>query len=180
MASGHLSSWPSRSVACLALTAAAVLGAMTGGETHADGRAVAGSPPSASVDPSASAGPSSSASPSASPSPGARSPRPEELQTPMAGLPAGAGRERPGRSVTPSELAREDAVAAREERPQAAETAADAASPAPSLASDAERMSRQALDGADLERVRQMSLGSGIALVGLGLGFLAFRMRRTG
>ncbi|TRV76530.1 glycoside hydrolase family 32 protein [Streptomyces sp. 130] len=38
---------------------------------------------------------------------------------------------------------------------------------------------RQALDGATVRRVEQVSLGAGIALVGLGLGFLALRMRRA-
>ncbi|MEU0299848.1 hypothetical protein ABZ252_10335 [Streptomyces sp. NPDC006175] len=37
---------------------------------------------------------------------------------------------------------------------------------------------RQALDEPALEQVRDVSLGSGIALVGLGLAFLALRMRR--
>lgn len=95
----------------------------------------------------------------------------------MAGLPAGAGRQRPGRPVTPSELAREDAAAAREEQTSAT---GPAVAPEPSTFPGDEPVSRQALDGAALERVRQLSLGSGIALVGLGLGFLAFRMRRTG
>ncbi|KPC82219.1 hypothetical protein [Streptomyces mutomycini] len=38
---------------------------------------------------------------------------------------------------------------------------------------------RQALDEPALPHVRDVSLGSGIALVGLGLAFLAFRMRRA-
>ncbi|MEU5719950.1 hypothetical protein AB0G71_30115 [Streptomyces sp. NPDC020403] len=38
---------------------------------------------------------------------------------------------------------------------------------------------RQALDGPAARQVPLLTLGSGIALVGLGLGFLAFRMRRA-
>jgi len=38
---------------------------------------------------------------------------------------------------------------------------------------------RQALDEPGLRHVRDVSLGSGIALVGLGLAFLAVRMRRA-
>ncbi|MFE4211738.1 hypothetical protein [Streptomyces sp. NPDC056844] len=38
---------------------------------------------------------------------------------------------------------------------------------------------REALDEPALKQVRDVSLGSGIALVGLGLAFLAIRMRRT-
>ncbi|RPK67964.1 hypothetical protein EES42_21050 [Streptomyces sp. ADI95-17] len=30
-----------------------------------------------------------------------------------------------------------------------------------------------------MRRVKQVSLGAGIALIGMGLGFLAFRMRRA-
>ncbi|MEU9058097.1 hypothetical protein AB0D13_04140 [Streptomyces sp. NPDC048430] len=37
---------------------------------------------------------------------------------------------------------------------------------------------RQALDRPALKQMRDVSLGSGIALVGLGLAFLALRMRR--
>ncbi|MFJ8861051.1 hypothetical protein ACIRD8_21815 [Streptomyces sp. NPDC102451] len=38
---------------------------------------------------------------------------------------------------------------------------------------------RRALDEPALKQVRDVSLGSGIALVGLGLAFLALRMRRA-
>lgn len=41
-------------------------------------------------------------------------------------------------------------------------------------------MSQQALEGPAVEQVQQVSLGAGIALVGMGIGFLAFRMRRSG
>ncbi|MEU0146667.1 hypothetical protein ABZ119_12025 [Streptomyces sp. NPDC006288] len=38
---------------------------------------------------------------------------------------------------------------------------------------------RQALDEPTVRQVRDVSLGSGIVLVGMGLAFLSFRMRRT-
>lgn len=100
------------------------------------------------------------------------------MQSPLAGWPAGAGRERPGRSA--AEVAREDA---REDREQRAEETAPAAVPAftpdPDDFPGPLPAGRQALDGATVERVQQVSLGAGIALVGLGLGFLALRMRRA-
>lgn len=51
--------------------------------------------------------------------------------------------------------------------------------PPPSAFTDPGPRSGQALDAASVRRVQQVSLGTGIALVGLGLGFLAFRMRRA-
>ncbi|MFF3030172.1 hypothetical protein ACFVS7_04010 [Streptomyces rubiginosohelvolus] len=51
--------------------------------------------------------------------------------------------------------------------------------PPPDAFSDPGQRSGQALDAADVRRVQEVSLGTGIALVGLGLGFLAFRMRRA-
>ncbi|MEU9361315.1 hypothetical protein AB0D35_24800 [Streptomyces sp. NPDC048301] len=41
------------------------------------------------------------------------------------------------------------------------------------------RQRRQALDDPALREVRDVSLGTGIVLVGLGLAFLGFRLRRT-
>ncbi|WP_330452818.1 MULTISPECIES: hypothetical protein [unclassified Streptomyces] len=151
MASGQLRARSFRGVVCLALTAAAAVGAAAA--------------PGASGPPSPS--PSSSGSPHAG-----------ERQSPLAGWPAGAGRERPGRSAT--EVAREDA---REDREQRAEETAPAALPAftpdPDDFPGPLPAGRQALNGATVERVQQVSLGAGIALVGLGLGFLALRMRRA-
>lgn len=242
MASGHLPSRPSWCVACLALTAAAALGAVTGGEAYADGRTAAGgsapvsawvaprtaatAEPSAtppgpsgpsgpsgspsatptvppSADPSDPHGPGTSAGPSAapappaplpsppsaspsevsrSPSPSAGSPRPQDEQSPLAGLPAGEGRQRPGRQLTPQEIAQADDLPdSDEEEPAATDPAAlPAVTPDASTSPEAGRLSRQALGGPAVQQVRQMSLGVGIALVGLGLGFLALRMRRTG
>ncbi|WP_457515797.1 hypothetical protein [Streptomyces sp. TE33382] len=37
----------------------------------------------------------------------------------------------------------------------------------------------QPLHAPSVKQVKQVSLGAGIALVGMGLGFLAFRMRRA-
>ncbi|MEU2247557.1 hypothetical protein [Streptomyces sp. NPDC019224] len=164
MASGQLSARSSRGVACLALTAAATLGAAAPDAS--------GPPSSVSGSPS----PDTSPSPSGSPSPGA--PHPAGMRSPLAGWPAGAGRERPGRS--PAELARQDALEEREQRPPASEQAAvPAFTPDPDDFPDPLPAGRQALDGATVERVQQVSLGAGIALVGLGLGFLALRMRRA-
>ncbi|WP_329027125.1 hypothetical protein [Streptomyces sp. NBC_01423] len=151
MASGQLRARSFRGVVCLALTAAAAVGA--------------------------AAAPGASGPPSPSPS-SSGSPRAGETQSPLAGWPAGAGRERPGRSAT--EVAREDA---REDREQRAEETAPAALPAftpdPDDFPGPLPAGRQALNGATVERVQQVSLGAGIALVGLGLGFLALRMRRA-
>ncbi|MDX5572089.1 hypothetical protein [Streptomyces sp. ID01-9D] len=129
--------------------------------------------------------------------PGADSPEPSSSASaspdvsgstaPLAGREAGAGKERPGRSLSPLEQARaedpEDPVG-QPEPEEAEEPVVDAVdlpvSPPPSGAfTDPGQRSVQALDAADVRRVQQVSLGSGIALVGLGLGFLAFRMRRA-
>lgn len=83
--------------------------------------------------------------------------------------------------MTPKELARADALDAAEEESEATEPAAvTAVTPDASTSPGAGRMSRQALEGPAVEQVQQVSLGAGVALVGLGLGFLAFRMRRSG
>ncbi|WP_406094887.1 hypothetical protein [Streptomyces sp. NBC_01013] len=130
----------------------------------------------------ASASPSASPSaPSTPPSPSAESPRPHSAGSPWAGRPAGEGRPRPGRTLTPAEIARADAL---DEAAEEAEATESAAVPAITLDPRAHtgtgRMSRQALEGPAVEQVQQMSLGAGIALVGMGLGFLALRMRRSG
>lgn len=103
---------------------------------------------------------------------------------PLAGREAGAGKERPGRSLSPVEQARAEDPVAEDEPEEAEEPVVDTVdlpvSPPPSSAfTDPGQRAGQALNAADLRRVQQVSLGSGIALVGLGLGFLAFRMRRT-
>lgn len=99
----------------------------------------------------------------------------------MAGLSAGEGRERPGRQLTPQETAQaDDLLDSDEEEPAATDPAAQpAVTPDASTSPEAGQFSRQALGGPAVQQVRQMSLGVGIALVGLGLGFLALRMRRT-
>ncbi|WKN19491.1 hypothetical protein NEH83_17780 [Streptomyces sp. JUS-F4] len=129
--------------------------------------------------------------------PGADSPEPSSSASaspdvsgstaPLAGREAGAGKERPGRSLSPLEQARAEDPEDPVEQPEpeeAEEPVVDAVdlpgSPPPSDAfTDPGQRSVQALDAADVRRVQQVSLGSGIALVGLGLGFLAFRMRRA-
>ena len=94
----------------------------------------------------------------------------------MAGRQAGEGRARPGRSLSPMELA--DASASADEVPPE-EDPVPAATPPPDAFPEPGRTSRQALDGPAVRQVQQVSLGVGIALVGLGLGFLGLRLRRV-
>ncbi|MFD9499533.1 hypothetical protein [Streptomyces sp. NPDC060035] len=96
----------------------------------------------------------------------------------MAGRQAGEGRARPGRSLSPMELA--DASASADEVPPEADPGeVPAATPPPDAFPEPGRATRQALDEPVVRQVQQVSLGAGIALVGLGLGFLAFRLRRA-
>ncbi|MEV7490572.1 MULTISPECIES: hypothetical protein [unclassified Streptomyces] len=128
----------------------------------------------------APAGPDADAPDSASSSPSA-SPDVSGSTAPLAGREAGAGKARPGRSLSPLELARaEEPVEEDEpEAPLADPVDLPVSTPPPSAFTDPGPRSGQALDAASVRRVQQVSLGTGIALVGLGLGFLAFRMRRT-
>ncbi|SCD82779.1 hypothetical protein GA0115253_1020110 [Streptomyces sp. Termitarium-T10T-6] len=103
---------------------------------------------------------------------------------PLAGREAGAGKERPGRSLSPMEPARAEDPDGEDPPEEADEGIADpvdlsASTPPPDAFRDPGQRSGQALDAAAVRRVQEVSLGTGIALVGLGLGFLAFRMRRT-
>ncbi|WP_406393787.1 hypothetical protein [Streptomyces sp. NBC_00887] len=94
----------------------------------------------------------------------------------MAGRQAGEGRARPGRSLSPMELA--DASASADEVPPEADPV-PATTPPPEAFPERGRTTRQALDEPVVRQVQQVSLGVGIALVGLGLGFLGFRLRRA-
>ncbi len=137
------------------------------------------SPATAGLGAQGPAGPDADASDSAS-SPSA-SPDVSGSTAPLAGREAGAGKERPGRSLSPLEPAR-DEEPNEEDAPESA--LADpvdlpVSTPPPSAFTDPGSRSGQALDAAAVRRVQQVSLGTGIALVGLGLGFLAFRMRRA-
>ena len=92
---------------------------------------------------------------------------------------------RPGRSLSPREIAPSQAAPEQDEPdiPDPVETPAATATPPPEASpvpesSAPQQPDRQALDGTAVGHVRQMSLGAGIALVGLGLGFLGLRMRR--
>ncbi|MEU3703296.1 hypothetical protein AB0E82_13485 [Streptomyces anulatus] len=138
------------------------------------------SPATAGHGAQAPAGPDADAPDSASSSPSA-SPDVSGSTAPLAGREAGAGKARPGRSLSPLELARAEEPV-EEDEPEA--TLADpvdlpVSTPPPSAFTDPGPRSGQALDAASVRRVQQVSLGTGIALVGLGLGFLAFRMRRA-
>ncbi|MCC8480822.1 hypothetical protein LMJ41_23495 [Streptomyces globisporus] len=119
--------------------------------------------------------------PSSSPS---ASPDVSGSTAPLAGREAGVGRERPGRSLSPMEPARAEDPVGEDPPEEADEGIADpidlpASTPPPDAFSDPGQRSGQALDAAAVRRVQEVSLGTGIALVGLGLGFLAFRMRRA-
>jgi hypothetical protein len=117
-----------------------------------------------------------------SPSPAASA---STQEPPLAGRQAGEGRARPGRSLTPLEAADSETVDS--------EAAADGMPPDPDPAEvpaftpppgafpepgEATRK-RQTVDEPDRGPVRDASLGSGIVLVGLGLVFLALRIRRA-
>ena len=130
---------------------------------HPSGASGPAGPPSGSTAPPAG----SSASPSASAD-----------RSPLAGRPAGEGRARPGRSLSPLELARADALL-EEEEPEPDTADVPPAEVSPSASPRSGRSAPQAMDGPAVRQVQQVSLGAGIALVGLGLGFLAFRMRRA-
>ncbi|MFJ9679981.1 hypothetical protein ACIRP2_18225 [Streptomyces sp. NPDC101194] len=54
-----------------------------------------------------------------------------------------------------------------------------AVTPAANTSPAAGRLAPQALDRPVARQVQHVSLGAGIALIGLGLGFLALRLRRT-
>ncbi|MFB7483539.1 hypothetical protein ACFUEM_20425 [Streptomyces anulatus] len=129
----------------------------------------------------APAGPDADAPDSAASSSPSASPDVSGSTAPLAGREAGAGKARPGRSLSPLELTRaEEPVEEDEsEAPLADPVDLPVSTPPPSAFTDPGPRSGQALDAASVRRVQQVSLGTGIALVGLGLGFLAFRMRRT-
>ncbi|MEU8677485.1 hypothetical protein [Streptomyces sp. NPDC048560] len=136
--------------------------ALPSGASGASGSA---GPPSGSAAPPPAG---SSASPSASPE-----------RSPLAGRPAGEGRVRPGRSLTPLEIARADALLEEEEEPEPdiGEVAPVEVTPSPPGRSG--QSAPQAMSGPAVRQVQEVSLGAGIALVGMGLGFLALRMRRA-
>ncbi|MFD3646267.1 hypothetical protein ACFWUT_24540 [Streptomyces cyaneofuscatus] len=98
---------------------------------------------------------------------------------PMAGREAGAGKARPGRSLTPLELARAETPSDADPSDEPEESASDLPvfTPPPEAFSDPGAAG--ALDAAAVRQVQQVSLGTGIALVGLGIAFLAFRLRRV-
>jgi len=137
-------------------------------------------------------GGSSSSTPAALLAPAARSGSPatgaphspaassSATEPPLAGRSAGEGRARPGRSLSPLEEANSDA-AADEMPPDPDPVEVPAFTPPPEAFPEPGRTARQrqAQDGSTTRQVRDVSLGSGIALVGLGLAFLGLRMRRA-
>lgn len=100
------------------------------------------------------------------------------MQPPLAGREAGEGRLRPGRQLSPWESAHVDSSLPQPDAPTDPGPA-PAAIPEANTSPGTDRLPQQALDGPTVQRVKRVSLGAGIALIGLGLGFLAFRMRRT-
>ncbi|WP_405686346.1 hypothetical protein [Streptomyces sp. NBC_00057] len=146
--------------------------------TTASGGASAAPAPPASPRPSSPASGSPSTSPSSAAA-NAGSP-PPAAQPPLAGREAGEGRLRPGRQLPPWELTPADSSFDEPDaRPAATDPApVNAVTPAASTSPEAGRPAPQALDGPSVERVQRVSLGAGITLIGVGLGFLAFRLRR--
>ncbi|MFF7360175.1 hypothetical protein [Streptomyces sp. NPDC008125] len=103
---------------------------------------------------------------------------PSQNEQPFAGRPAGEGRVRPGRSLSPQELA--EAIAALENEETPAPPSAPASDALPFPSSEPVPTTRpHALGARATEGLRSLSLGSGIALAGIGLAFLGARMRRA-
>ncbi|MFJ8755358.1 hypothetical protein ACIREO_39530 [Streptomyces sp. NPDC102441] len=120
------------------------------------------------------------AKPSGSPSPAASPTASSSAEeSPLAGRQAGEGRARPGRPLPPPE-ATESETAEDEMPPDPDPVKVPAFTPPPGAFPEPGESARQrhALDEPSLKQVRDVSLGIGIALVGLGLAFLAVRMRR--
>ncbi|MEU9560868.1 hypothetical protein AB0D16_02310 [Streptomyces sp. NPDC048161] len=107
-------------------------------------------------------------------------PQPEAQPT-LAGREAGEGRLRPGRQLSPQELAQADSTLQQPAPPSAATDPEPlpAATPVASAPPGGGPLSPQALSAPAVQQVKQLSLGAGITLIGLGLGFLALRMRRS-
>ncbi|MFD7526295.1 hypothetical protein ACFV8E_01570 [Streptomyces sp. NPDC059849] len=142
------------------------------GSDSGSGSATASATPAPSDDPESVPGSDSDAEPPAA-----------DAQSPLAGREAGEGRLRPGRQLSPWELAHADGSL---QKPDASSAASDPAlvpapvgTPGVSTSAGADPLAPQALDAPAVRRVKQVSLGTGIALIGMGLGFLAFRMRRA-
>ncbi|MEU3374342.1 hypothetical protein ACFYM2_02630 [Streptomyces sp. NPDC006711] len=143
---------------------------------------------------SPSASPSAGASPSVSPSATSPSPRASFDDQHLAGSRAGVGRTRPGRidaqypSVADASDPLTPALDETPPRPPARIPAPDTARPSPPPAPTPtaaparprlpRRQSPQALSTDSDLRFHVLSLGAGLALTGLGLGFLALRLRR--
>ncbi|MGW0465040.1 hypothetical protein ACWDX6_07165 [Streptomyces sp. NPDC003027] len=116
----------------------------------------------------------------------------------LAGRPAGEGRERPGRpasSVAPVSPHEPDdpsrtSTATSDERPDARDEpdedlqavppgdAAPPSAPSASRPAAAHRAGAEAGPTSADQQVPVLTLGAGLALVGLGIGFLGIRMRR--
>ncbi|CAO0829158.1 hypothetical protein SMICM17S_06776 [Streptomyces microflavus] len=122
--------------------------------------------------------PASSASPSPSRSASVEA---SGSTAPLAGREAGAGKVRPGRSLTPLELARAETPDEPEppDEPEQSAVGLPESTVPPEEFSETGAQATRALDAAAVRQVQQVSLGTGIALVGLGLAFLAFRLRRV-
>ncbi|MEU3500395.1 hypothetical protein ABZ726_06370 [Streptomyces hundungensis] len=149
-----------------------------------------------------SPGPPTSASPSGTARPSPRTePSPRTDPSPqavsqdqhLAGSRAGEGRTRPGRTAqdflpdATDAMASDEAVPGREpaEPPPAADVPppeppppTPARTPGGTLPPGRHHRSPQALSGNSDLRVHVLSMGAGLTLTGLGLGFLALRLRR--
>ncbi|MFE7457691.1 hypothetical protein [Streptomyces sp. NPDC057554] len=100
---------------------------------------------------------------------------------PLAGREAGAGKARPGRSLPPLEPARAEPPEPPEPSGEPEEVAVDlpVSAPPSEAFSEPGTPAARAMDAAAVRQVQQVSLGAGIALVGIGLSFLALRLRRS-
>ncbi|MFI9205701.1 hypothetical protein [Streptomyces sp. NPDC053048] len=150
------------------------------GAARADDPDPSAPPPSAPVP----ATTSTTVFPSSPPSPGASE---------LAGTVAGVGREHPGRAAEPSPSGRpgirspraphpQDGQQPADEREQTAAEEGPSPHPGPPRAPArraAPERERQDAGATDRERVmRVLPLGTGMALAGLGLGFIGLRLRR--
>ncbi|MFB7849670.1 MULTISPECIES: hypothetical protein [unclassified Streptomyces] len=153
------------------------------GSSATEAPPISGSPSGSASSPRSPASPSSSSSTSGADSEttSGKGSSPPDAQSPLAGREAGEGRLRPGRQFSPWELAHADGLLdpPEEQTPAIDPEPIPVTTPTETAPTGTEPAPRQALDAPTVSQVKQVSLGAGIALIGTGLAFLAFRMRRS-